>query len=100
MIVVEVPELQRLTASTLELISNHLYQGTSEDFGLSFIAELDYGLVTILCKGSEQCELSGVVKGISLGLRVDSFVWSQDCCDLRCGRLDDTLCIGYVSSWK
>ena len=19
-----------------------------------------------------------------------SFVWSQDCCDLRCGRLDDT----------
>ena len=28
-------------------------------------------------------------KGISLKLRQDSFVWSQDCCDLRFGRLDD-----------
>ena len=27
-------------------------------------------------------------------------VWSQDCCDLRRGRLDNTLFIGYVSSWK
>ena len=62
--------------------------------------ELDFGLVTILCKGSEQCELSGVVQGIPMELREVSFVWSQDCCDLRCGRLDDTLFIGYVSSWK
>ena len=44
--------------------------------------------------------LQGVVKGIPLELREDSFVWPQDCCDLRCGRLDDTLFIGYVSSWK
>ena len=31
--------------------------------------ELDYGLVNTLCRGSEQCELSGVVKGIPLKLR-------------------------------
>ena len=48
---------------------------------MSFLAELDYGLVTILCKGPEQCELSGVVKGIQLELREDSIEWSQDCCD-------------------
>ena len=52
--------------------------------------ELDYGLVTTLCRGSEQCELSGVVKGIPLMLREDSIVWSQDYCDLRCGWLDET----------
>ena len=40
-------------------------------------------------------------KGIPLmKLREDSIVWFQDCCDLRRGRLDDTLFIGYVSSWK
>ena len=58
---------------------------------MSFIAELDYGLVTILCKGPEQCELSGVVKGIQLELREDSIEWSQDCCDQWGGQLDDNL---------
>ena len=36
--------------------------------------ELDYGLVTILCRGSEQCAFLGVVKGLPLKLREDSIV--------------------------
>ena len=41
--------------------------------------ELDYELGTILCKGPEQCELSGVVKGIGLPLelREDSFLYGH-----------------------
>ena len=60
--------------------------------------ELDYGLVTTLCRGSERCELSGVVEGIQLKLREDSIVESQDDCDLRFGWLDETLFIGYEAS--
>ena len=39
--------------------------------------ELDYELGTILCKGPEQCELSGVVKGIPLELMEDSFLYGH-----------------------